>query len=175
MTSSQNVFISCKLTRINPVNSLQAVYIYFTHWKSGKKNSLATPSISGVDKSCPIPPSPPSVVSLCQPSYDKLCWEELLWNYKYELNLNTSQRTLLLPTPPPPPGKTGKPRWQGKVNGIDFNSKQIILVKPHTESIEGTVPCRSSAGFWCALILDSNLESGAELCVCCIVATVDIK
>ena len=165
--------MSCKLTRINPVNSLQAVYIYFTHWKSyyWQKEFVGNPfNFRGWQK-LPLPP----LVSLCHPSYDKLCWEELLWNYKYELNLNTSQRTLLLPTPPPPPGKTGKPRWQGKVNGIDFNSKQIILVKPHTESIEGTVPCRSSAWLWCALILDSNLESGAELCVCCIVATVDIK
>ena len=132
MTSSLNVFISCKLTRINPVNSLLAAYIYFTHWKSyWQKEFVGNPfNFRGWQRLPPSSPLPP-VVSLCHPSYDKLCWEELLWKYKSELN--TSQRTLLFSN-----CWGSQVTTPGKVNRIDSNSKQIILVKPHTESREVT-------------------------------------
>ena len=161
MTSSLNVIIGCKLTRINPVNSLQAVYLFHPFKiKLAKRIRWQPLQFQGLTKA---PPPPPLVVSLCQPSYDKLCWEELERDYKSELNPNLSQRTLLFHHLQSP--VTRQPGEAARSAGWILIEKQIILVKPHRESIQVTVQASSSGPVWGGLIVDSNLERGAWLCV----------
>ena len=156
---TRNVFTSCKLTRINPVNSLQAVYIYFTHWKSNwQKEFVGNPfNFRGWQKHTPpllLSPSGGLIVSA-------LIWQIMLGRVRVGLQIwakSKSVSTYSSFTAPVPSHTTSQVKTRSV--GLILIEKQIMLVKPHTESIQVTVQSCSSGRVWGGLILDSNLERG---------------